>query len=63
MSSIDHRHECTADDPWAREKSFYGDHPDAEYVRTDPDGGQVHDCPHCGLQFRVWPDRSGTYEL
>jgi len=57
MSIMDKRHTCTADDPWTRDKSFYGDHPDAVEVGDQEDGypgGDIvtYDCPHCGLRFR-----------
>ena len=57
MSIMDHKHECSADDPWDRSKSFYGIHPDADCLEEhDKDGAGVYLCPHCGLQFREWKD-------
>jgi len=59
QSSIDHRHTCTSDEPWSKDKSFYGDHPLAVIIDSGEDGGCEWDlchCPCCDLQFRVWPD-------
>ncbi len=58
LQAIDYRHTCTKDDPWTREKSFYGDHPDAECLtECDADGAGVFHCPHCDRVFREWPDK------
>jgi len=50
------RHRCTADDPWTREKSRYGIHPDAREVGEQRSGWPSGDiiskrCPHCGVSW------------
>jgi len=61
-ASIEHRHVCTKDDPWTREKSFYGDHPDAKFIESDEDGAWVYECPNCGRVFREWKRVVGQQE-
>ena len=58
-SNQDYRHKCTDDDPWTREKSFYGDHPDAVLTGEGDEYGckfQEYHCPYCDRLFRMWPD-------
>ena len=52
------RHICTKDDPWTKEKSARGVHPDAHEVGEQEDGypgGDIvtYKCPNCGVTWRT----------